>query len=121
FEDAVGYSRSRELVLRVRNLSVGYGAEPVLEGIDLDVKAGEFATLIGPSGSGKTSILRAVTRLLEPLTGSVALDVPVNDVGFLFQDDALLPWRTARQNVALGLRTRGNEFREAEEKAEQWL
>ena len=108
-------------MLRVRNLSVGYGAEPVLEGIDLDVKAGEFATLIGPSGSGKTSILRAVTRLLEPLTGSVALDVPVNDVGFLFQDDALLPWRTARQNVALGLRIRGNEIREAEEKAEQWL
>jgi len=63
-------------VLRVRNLSVGYGAEPVLEGIDLEVKTGEFASLIGPSGSGKTSVLRAVTRLLEPLTGRVELDVP---------------------------------------------
>jgi NitT/TauT family transport system ATP-binding protein len=108
-------------VLRVRNLSVGFGAEPVLEGIDLEVKAGEFASLIGPSGSGKTSILRAVTHLLEPLTGSVEVDVSQQEVGFLFQDDALLPWRTARQNVALGLRIRGSEIKDAEEKAQQWL
>ena len=108
-------------MLRVQNLSVGYGAVPVLEGIDLEVKAGEFASLIGPSGSGKTSILRAVTRLVEPLTGVVEVDVSSNDVGFLFQDDALLPWRTARQNVALGFRIRGNEIKEAEEKAEHWL
>ncbi|HEY4138561.1 MAG TPA: ABC transporter ATP-binding protein [Casimicrobiaceae bacterium] len=108
-------------MLRVRNLSVGFGAEPVLEGIDLEVKAGEFASLIGPSGSGKTSILRAVTHLLEPLTGSVEVDVSQQEVGFLFQDDALLPWRTARQNVALGLRIRGSEIKDAEEKAQQWL
>ena len=93
-------------MLRVSGLAVGYGGEPVLDGIDLDVAAGEFATLIGPSGSGKTSILRVVTGLLEPLRGTVDLDVGVRDVGFLFQDDALLPWRTARQNVALGLRIR---------------
>ena len=108
-------------MLRVQNLSVGYGAEPVLEEIDLEVKAGQFASLIGPSGSGKTSILRAVTGLVEPLTGHAKVDVALNDVGFLFQDDALLPWRTARQNVALGLRIRGNEVSEAEEQADQWL
>jgi sulfonate transport system ATP-binding protein len=108
-------------VLRVRNLSVGFGAEPVLEGIDLEVKAGEFASLIGPSGSGKTSILRAVTHLLEPLSGSAEVDVSPQDIGFLFQDDALLPWRTARQNVALGLRIRGSKIKDAEEIAQQWL
>lgn len=108
-------------MLRVRNLSVGYGAEPVLEGIDLEVKTGEFASLIGPSGSGKTSVLRAVTHLLTPISGHVDLDVPPNDVGFLFQDDALLPWRTARQNVALGLRIRGSAVRDAEQMAEHWL
>jgi len=108
-------------VLRVRNLSVGFGADPVLEGIDLDVSAGQFASLIGPSGSGKTSILRAVTRLLEPLTGVAEVDVSPRDIGFLFQDDALLPWRTARENVALGLRIRGNAINEAEEKAQHWL
>lgn len=108
-------------MLRVRNLSVGFGADPVLEGIDLDVNAGQFASLIGPSGSGKTSILRAVTRLLEPLTGVAEVDVSPRDIGFLFQDDALLPWRTARENVALGLRIRGNAINEAEERAQHWL
>jgi len=108
-------------VLRVQGITVAYGAEPILEAISLEVKAGQFASLIGPSGSGKTSILRAVTQLLRPQSGSVALDVPLNEVGFLFQDDALLPWRTARQNVALGLTIRGIDRKEAEARAEQWL
>lgn len=108
-------------MLRVRGLSVGYGGEPILEGIDLHVRRGEFTSLIGPSGSGKTSILRVVTELLRPLHGTVELDVPVRDVGFLFQDDALLPWRTVRQNVALGLRIRDLPPAAANEKAEHWL
>ncbi len=108
-------------MLRVQDVTVAYGAEPVLEGISLEVKAGQFASLIGPSGSGKTSILRAVTQLLRPQSGSVALDVSLDEVGFLFQEDALLPWRTARQNVALGLRIRGLDRKEAEARAEQWL
>ena len=108
-------------MLRARGLTVGYGGEPVLDGIDLDVAEGEFATLIGPSGSGKTSILRVVTGLLEPLRGTVELDVGARDVGFLFQDDALLPWRTARRNVALGLRIREVAPAAADEQAEHWL
>ncbi len=108
-------------MLRVCALTVGFGGEPVLEGIDLEVEAGRFVSLIGPSGSGKTSILRAITGLLVPESGAVELDVDMNQVGFLFQDDALLPWRTARQNVALGLRIRGVPTEAAEEKAEHWL
>ena len=108
-------------MLRVRGLTVGFGEEPVVEGIDLDVKAGEFTTLIGPSGSGKTSILRVVTELLQPQRGTVELDTDVRDVGFLFQDDALLPWRTVRQNVALGLRIRNQPETEANGEAERWL
>ena len=108
-------------MLRVSGLAVGFGGEPVLEAIDLHVKAGEFVSLVGPSGSGKTSILRVVTELLRPQAGTVELDVPVNEVGFLFQDDALLPWRTVRQNVALGLRIRRVPPASAEEQAERWL
>ncbi|TAK82505.1 MAG: ABC transporter ATP-binding protein [Betaproteobacteria bacterium] len=108
-------------MLRVRGLTVGYGGEPVLEGIDLEVEAGKFAALLGPSGSGKTSVLRCVTGLMRPQSGRVELDVPPTEVGFLFQDDALLPWRTARQNVALGLRIRGAPRRAADEKADHWL
>lgn len=108
-------------MLRIEGVSLAYNAERILEGADLEVKAGEFVSLIGPSGSGKTSILRAVTRLLAPQEGAVWLDVPDRDIGFLFQDDALLPWRTARQNVALGLRIRGTGRREAETTADEWL
>lgn len=108
-------------MLRVTDLTVGYGAEPVLEGLDLEVKAGAFASLVGPSGSGKTSILRVVTDLLQPVRGSVALGVPLADVGFLFQDDALLPWRTVRQNVGLGLRIRGRPIAVVDETTERWL
>ena len=108
-------------MLRVRGLTVAFGSEPILEGIDLDVKAGQFTSLIGPSGSGKTSILRAVTALLRPERGTVALDIPLDDVGFLFQDDALLPWRTVRQNVALGLRIRKVAADIVREKTERWL
>ena len=110
-----------ETLLRIRGLSVGFGGPPVIEGIDLDVEAGQFVSLIGPSGSGKTSILRVVTDLLEPLQGTVELAVALGDVGFLFQDDALLPWRTARQNVALGLRIRDVPPADADARADHWL
>jgi NitT/TauT family transport system ATP-binding protein len=109
-------------VLRIRGLTVGYGGgEPVLEGVDLDVGTGKFVSLVGPSGSGKTSVLRAVTGLLQPQSGRTELEVNPSEVGFLFQDDALLPWRTARQNVALGLRIRGAARAEAGKSAERWL
>jgi NitT/TauT family transport system ATP-binding protein len=108
-------------MLRVRGLTVGYGGEPVIDGVDLDLEAGRFASLIGPSGSGKTSILRVVTSLVQPLHGSVELDVDGRDIGFLFQDDALLPWRTVRQNVTLGLRIRDVASGDADTQADDWL
>jgi NitT/TauT family transport system ATP-binding protein len=115
------HAAAPEILLRVRGLSVGYGGPPVIDGIDLDVRAGQFTSLIGPSGSGKTSILRVVTGLVEPMRGTVELGVALHDVGFLFQDDALLPWRTARQNVALGLRIRDLPPAEADTRADHWL
>jgi NitT/TauT family transport system ATP-binding protein len=108
-------------VLRIEGLTVGYGAEPILEGVDLAVLPGQFVSLVGPSGSGKTSILRAVTRLLEPQRGAIALDIPPGDVGFLFQDDALLPWRDVRANVSLGLRIRGVAAADAADRADSWI
>ena len=78
-------------MLRVADLSVAYGDAPVIEGINLAVASGEFASLIGPSGSGKTSILRAITGLTAPQAGKIELDIAPEEIGFLFQDDALLP------------------------------
>jgi NitT/TauT family transport system ATP-binding protein len=108
-------------VLKVSNVSLAYGAVPVLENVSLEIATGEFVSLVGPSGSGKTSVLRAVTGLQKPLAGTVELAAARTDVGFLFQDDALLPWRTARQNVALGLRIRGIAEDKALTEADAWL
>jgi NitT/TauT family transport system ATP-binding protein len=108
-------------VLRVFNLTLAYDGEPVLEGASLDVGKGQFVSLVGPSGSGKSTILRAVMGLQRPSAGQIELAVEGAEIGILFQDDALLPWRTARQNVALGWRIRGRAKREALDEAERWL
>jgi NitT/TauT family transport system ATP-binding protein len=86
----------------------------VLEGASLAVDEGRFVSLVGPSGSGKSSLLRAVI-------GTIDTELSRAQIGILFQDDALLPWKTARDNVALGLVFSGTERREALAEAETWL
>src|SRR5260370_5709149 len=108
-------------MLDVSGLTLGYGGEPVLEGANLRVEPGQFVSLVGPSGSGKSSLLRAIMGLQKPSAGQVALDLDRGDLGILFQDDALLPWRTARDNVALGLRIRGAPREAARAEAETLL
>lgn len=108
-------------MLRVFDLVLGYGEEPVVEGVSLEVSAGKFVSLVGPSGSGKTSILRAINDLLTPRSGRIELNGGQESLGFLFQDDALLPWRTARDNVALGLRIRKMLKSTALAEADAWM
>ena len=78
-------------------------------------------SLVGPSGSGKSSLLRAVIGLQQPLSGTVETNLARSELGLLFQDDALLPWKTARDNVALGLTFNGTERKQALAEAEAWL
>jgi NitT/TauT family transport system ATP-binding protein len=108
-------------MLTISGLTLDYGQEPVLDGLDLAVSPGRFASLVGPSGCGKSSVLRAVVGLHPPRAGRIDLGVDAGDVGLLFQDDALLPWRTARQNVALPLTIRGDTKPAAAEQADLWL
>jgi NitT/TauT family transport system ATP-binding protein len=108
-------------VLQVCNLTLSYGQEPVLEGASLGIDPGQFVSLVGPSGSGKSSLLRAVMGLQTPSAGTVETDLAPNEIGILFQDDALLPWRTARDNVALGLGFHGMDQHRALAEADAWL
>jgi NitT/TauT family transport system ATP-binding protein len=78
-------------------------------------------SLVGPSGSGKSSLLRAAIGLQQPLAGTVEPEVAAAEIGILFQDDALLPWRTARDNVALGLGFRNIPRKSALVQADYWL
>jgi len=78
-------------------------------------------SLVGPSGSGKSSLLRAVIGLQQPLAGIIETGFKPSELGILFQDDALLPWKTAIDNVALGLTFHGTERKQALAEAESWL
>ena len=97
-----------------------------LGGVSLDVVAGAFVSLVGPSGCGKSTLLRLVAGLAAPDAGEILLDgrrVAGVDrqVGFVFQQDALLPWRTVFDNVALGLRMRKVPEGEVRERVSDWL
>ncbi|HZL59251.1 MAG TPA: ABC transporter ATP-binding protein [Stellaceae bacterium] len=108
-------------MLRANALALSYGATPILEGVSLEVPSGKFVSLIGPSGSGKSTLLRAIIGLQAPSSGTIETDVLSGDIGMLFQDDALLPWRTAEENVALGLRLKGVDKGTAIASARLWL
>lgn len=110
-----------ETVLRVEGLVLGYGAEPVVDGASLEVMEGQVVSLVGPSGSGKSSILRTIMGLQAPISGEITLGLPRSEMGMLFQDDALLPWRSTVDNVALGLRARGWQRNRRRAEAESWL
>jgi len=88
--------------------------------------AGQFVAVVGPTGCGKSSLLNLVAGLLAPAQGSVRTGArPVNsvnrDCGYMFQVDALLPWKTALDNVLLGPILRGTSRTEARSLARQWL
>jgi NitT/TauT family transport system ATP-binding protein len=84
----------------------------VIDNLSLTVQPGEILVLTGPSGCGKSTLLRALTGLLRPDAGRVLADGDVvtttsRDRGMVFQDSALLPWRTVRSNIELALQLRG--------------
>ncbi|MFF6982893.1 ABC transporter ATP-binding protein [Streptomyces sp. NPDC008343] len=98
----------------------------ILHGVDLEATPGEILTLVGPSGCGKSTLLRTLAGLLPALAGQVAQDGrpvtgPGADRALVFQEDALLPWRTARANVELPLAIRGLGRAERRARAEEWL
>ena len=97
-----------------------------VEGACLNIAEGEFVSLVGPTGCGKSTLLNVAAGLLRPTAGSVevfgeSLAGMNRQAGYLFQGDSLFPWRTARENVMLGLELRGEARKSAAEHADAWL
>ncbi len=92
----------------------------------LAVEHGEFVAIVGPTGCGKSTLLNVAAGLLKPASGSVRIfDAPLTGLnrqaGYLFQADALFPWKTAIDNVAIGLEIEGTPRSDALERAQAWL
>jgi len=101
----------------------GYRA---IDDVSLTVPAGAFVAIVGPSGCGKSTLLNVAAGLLAPTSGSVRVGgAPLEGLNrqatYMFQQDALLPWKTIRDNVALGLTLGGVPRRDAHARADAWL
>ena len=106
--------------------AVANGTYTAVEQASLTVADGEFVAIVGPTGCGKSTLLNAAAGLLAPAAGSVAISgrplAGLNrDAGYLFQADALFPWKTALENVAIGLEIAGVAKAEALRRAQEWL
>ena len=102
------------------------GTYTAVEGASLSIGDGEFVAIVGPTGCGKSTLLNVAAGLQPPAAGAVRkAGVPLTalnrDAGYLFQADALFPWKTALDNVAIGLETGGVPRRQARERAQTWL
>ena len=104
--------------VEVRNVRKAFGPVEVLHGVSVDIADGEFVVLVGPSGCGKSTLLSLIAGLDTATGGTVEVR---GRVAFMFQEAALLPWRTAGQNVELALKLRGVARRERRERARELL
>ena len=89
--------------------------------LDLDVRDGEFLSLVGPSGCGKSTALRIIAGLIAPTTGSVSWPEGKPEIGFVFQEPTLMPWRTALDNARLPLELKGIARGDAEARSRNAL
>jgi NitT/TauT family transport system ATP-binding protein len=128
---APGADPARASALEFIGVSIGFkeagkASFTAVENVDLTVLDGEFAALVGPTGSGKSTLLNAAAGLLKQSAGACRIfGSEVNGIderiGYLFQSDALMPWKTALENVAIGLEIRGTKKAEAQARAQSWL
>jgi len=120
----------RQPLLSIRSLRLHYrtpqGELPVLGGVTFDVPARQFVCLLGPSGCGKSTLLRLLAGLERPDSGEVFLngrrvEMPRPEIGLVFQQPALMPWRTVLDNVRLPLEVRRLPQAEARRRALEML
>ncbi|MFS2327515.1 ABC transporter ATP-binding protein [Brucella sp. H1_1004] len=122
----VAASPSPKAMVSIDAVTMSFGNFVAVENVNLTVADGEFLAIVGPTGCGKSTILNAIAGLLRPSHGKVSIDGKAvtgvhNDIGYLFQQDALLPWKTALENVELGPMFKGVSASERRKSALNWL
>jgi NitT/TauT family transport system ATP-binding protein len=112
--------------LELDRVRLSYSGIAVIDDLSLAVRPNEILVLTGPSGCGKTTVLRTLAGLLAPDAGRVLADgaevtATSGDRGVVFQDNALLPWRSVRSNIELALRLRGVRRSDRAAQADRWI
>ncbi len=122
--------REGDTLLTITNLNVTYVTDEkttvAVDDISFDVKKGELLSIVGPSGCGKSTILRCIAGLLQPTHGEICIDgkpciAAGSDRGMVFQDFALFPWRTVRQNIEFGLEVSGVPKEQRRARSDKYL
>jgi len=119
-------SLSSGTAVRLASITKSFPGYTAVQGISLEVRAGSFLSVVGPSGCGKSTLLNMAAGLMEPTEGAVEIFgerlVGINrKAAYMFQQDALLPWKTVLGNILLGLEFRGAEPEEARQSARVWI
>ncbi len=123
-------SEEAQAVVRLRDVSkqFGKGGVTALEEVNLDIRPGEFVSLIGPSGCGKSTLLRVVGDLIQPTSGQVEVNGKAaararadRDYGIVFQDSVLFEWRTVARNIGLPLELAGWSREKRRERVNEML
>ena len=128
---ATAQGNTQATAIALREVSVAFrlgggGLYTAVERATLNVADGEFVAIVGPTGCGKSTLLNIAAGLIAPSSGRIdifgsPLAALNRQAGYLFQADALFPWKTALENVAIGLETAGTPTPEARARAQSWL
>ncbi len=129
-DELYAHIKEGDTLMKIDKLRVVYRTDDketvAVDDFTIDIKKGELVSIIGPSGCGKTTILRSIAGLLQPTSGTILIgDNEVkgagSDRGMVFQDFALFPWRTVKQNVQFGMEMAGVPKEEREERALRYI
>lgn len=112
------HNNDKNIVISLKNITKSFDHKTILQNISIDVRKGEFVSILGPSGCGKSTLFNIIAGLINNDAGSMAV---LGNIGYMQQKDLLLPWKTIMNNVVLPLDIKGSNKKESRQKAYEYI